>query len=51
MSSMAKIEKENAQRRQYPAFYEKFIPITIGIISIIIVAVLVFALGVAIGLI
>jgi len=48
---MAKIEKENTQPRQYPAFYEKFVPIAIGMISIIIVAVLVFTFGVAIGLI
>ncbi len=48
---MTKIEKENTPRRQYPAFYEKFVPVAIGIVSIIIVAVLVFALGVAIGLI
>lgn len=48
---MTKIEKENTQPRKYPAFYEKFVPIAIGIISIIIVVVLIFTLGVAIGLI
>ena len=48
---MTKTEKETAQQRQYPAFYENFIPIAIGIIAVIVVGVLVFALGVAIGLI
>jgi hypothetical protein len=48
---MTKIEKETAQQRKYPDFYEKFVPIAIGIIAVIIVGVLVFALGVAFGLI
>jgi len=48
---MAKIEKESAQQRRYPEFYEKFVPVAIGIIVIIIVGVLIFALGVAFGLI
>ena len=48
---MTNSEQEPTPRRQYPAFYEKFIPIAIGVIAVIIVVVLVFALGVALGLI
>ena len=48
---MTNSEQEPTPRRQYPAFYEKFIPIAIGVIAVIVVVVLVFALGVALGLI
>lgn len=48
---MTNSEQEPTPQRQYPVFYEKFIPIAIGVIAVIIVVVLVFALGVALGLI
>ena len=48
---MTKTEKESLQKRSYPDFYEKVIPIAIGVMVVIVVAFLVFALGVALGLI
>jgi hypothetical protein len=38
-------------KRQYPKFYEKTVPIAIGLIVLIIIGMLVFALGVVIGLV
>ena len=43
------IEKTN--QRRYPKFYEKTVPIAIGLIVLIIVGMLVFALGVGFGLV
>jgi hypothetical protein len=37
-------------KRQYPKLYEKTIPIAIGILVVIIIGMLVFALGVVLGL-
>jgi len=48
---MTKTEKESLQKREYPPFYEKVVPIAIGVMAIIVVGLLVFALGVAAGLI
>jgi hypothetical protein len=48
---MTRSQKESTEKRKYPEIYEKLIPITIGTIAIIIVAFIVFALGVAVGLI
>ena len=48
---MTNSEQEPTPRRQYPAFYEKFIPIAIGVLAAIVVGVLIFALGVALGFI
>ena len=38
-------------KRQYPKFYEKTVPIAIGLIVLINIGMLVFALGVVFGLI
>jgi hypothetical protein len=48
---MTKTEKESLQKREYPPFYEKIVPIAIGVMAVIVVGLLVFALGVAAGLI
>jgi hypothetical protein len=37
-------------KRQYPAFYEKFVPIALGIIVVVIVLLLFIIVGVALGL-
>lgn len=46
-----KTENESIEPRKYPVFYEKAVPIALGTIAVIIVGVLVFAFGVALGLI
>ena len=45
-------DKHDAPRskRQYPPFYERFVPIALGIIAVIIVILLLIILGVALGL-
>jgi hypothetical protein len=48
---MTKTEKEAPQKREYPQFYEKVVPIAIGVIVVMIAGLLIFALGVAAGLI
>ena len=40
-----------SKERSYPAIYEKVIPIAIGVIVILIVGILVYAIGIATGLI
>lgn len=37
--------------RSYPAFYEKFIPIAIGVIVIMVIGMLAFAVAVAAGMV
>ena len=37
-------------KRQYPPFYEKAVPIAIGIIVVVIVILLIIIVGVALGL-
>lgn len=37
-------------KRQYPPFYEKFVPIALGVIAIIIVILLLIIFAVALGL-
>ena len=37
-------------RRHYPPFYEKVVPIALGIIALIVVVLLLIILGVALGL-
>ena len=44
-------QEESTHQRKYPGIYEKLIPIAIGTIAVIIVAFLIFTLGVALGLI
>jgi len=41
--------QNNPSKREYPAFYEKAIPIAIGLLAIVIVAMLVFTILVAVG--
>ncbi len=36
-------------KRQYPTFYEKFIPIAIGLLAIVIIGMLVFTIAVGVG--
>ena len=36
-------------KRQYPAFYEKFVPIALGIIVVVVVLLLLIIVGVALG--
>lgn len=37
-------------KRQYPPFYEKVVPITLGIIAIVIIVLLLIIIGVALSL-
>jgi hypothetical protein len=43
-------DKHGAPKRQYPAFYERFIPIALGIIILAILILLIVIFGVALGL-
>lgn len=47
---MTKTEHKPNPQRQYPAFYEKIIPISITVLGVIVVGVMLFALGVALGI-
>ena len=38
-------------KREYPKFFEKSIPIAIGILVVIIIGMLIFAIGVILGLV
>lgn len=38
-------------KRRYPPFYERVVPIAIGVLAIIIVGMLIFTVAVALGLI
>ena len=40
-----------SRKRQYPPIYEKLVPVTLGILGIIIIVMLVYTLGVALGII
>ena len=42
---------EKTNQRQYPKFYEKFVPVAIGAIVLIILGMIVFTIGVAFGLV
>ena len=42
---------EKTEKRQYPKCYEKFVPVAIGAILLIILGMVIFTLGVAFGLI
>ena len=43
-------DKHTPPKRQYPPFYEKFVPIALGIIAIIIVVLLLIIFAVVLGL-
>jgi len=42
-------EIPSSPKRQYPEFYEKFIPIAIGVLAIVILVMLVFTIAVGVG--
>jgi len=42
-------DKQGSPRRRYPAFYERFIPIILGIIIVAIVVLLLVIVAVALG--
>ncbi len=42
-------ESSTPPKRQYPKFYEKFIPLAIGALAILIVGMLAFTIAVAVG--
>lgn len=46
---MTKGKHQSTSKRQYPAFYEKFVPIAIGVLAVIIITMLVITVGVALG--
>lgn len=43
-------ENSTPPKRQYPAFYEKAVPIALAIVALIIVVLLIIIFGVALGL-
>jgi len=42
-------QKTSSSKREYPPFYEKAIPIAIGLLAVVISAMLVFTILVALG--
>ena len=42
-------DKTPPSKREYPAFYEKFVPVAIGILAVVIVAMLAFTIAVGVG--
>lgn len=42
-------EKNSSPDRKYPTFYEKFIPIAIFILAVIVVGMLIFTLAIGVG--
>ena len=47
---MSKKESPTPPKRQYPPFFEKFVPIALGVICLFILVLLVIIFGVALGL-
>jgi hypothetical protein len=47
---MGNKDEHTPAKRHYPPFYEKAVPIALGIIVLIVIALLVIILGVALGL-
>jgi len=43
------IEHHKASVRHYPAFYEKIVPIVLGVIVLIVIVLMVITIGVALG--
>ncbi len=43
-------DEHTPAKRRYPPFYEKVVPIALGIIALIVVVLLLIILGVALGL-
>lgn len=49
-AQMNEEDGRRAPKRRYPPFWERFVPIALGIILVIIVALLLIAISVALGL-
>ncbi|MFQ5616426.1 MAG: hypothetical protein ACE5GO_08210 [Anaerolineales bacterium] len=47
---MVQKNKSQPLERRYPPFYEKAIPIAIGVLVVVIIGVLIFTIAVALGL-
>lgn len=43
-------EKSTDTKREYPAVYEKIVPIALGVLALIVVAMLVFTILVGVGI-
>lgn len=41
--------KQKEPKRQYPAFYEKAVPVALAVLIVVVIAMLVFTVGVALG--
>jgi hypothetical protein len=41
---------EKSMKRTYPPLYEKFIPIAIGLLAVIVIGMLVFTIAVGVGI-
>jgi hypothetical protein len=48
---MTDTKDDKPSKRQYPPFYEKVVPIALGVIVVVLVLLLFIILGVAVGLI
>ncbi len=42
--------KRDKSHREYPPFYEKFVPLAIGLLAVITIAMLIFTVAVGLGL-
>ena len=42
-------EKSTPSKREYPAVYEKMVPIALGVLAVIVIAMLVFTVLVGVG--
>ena len=47
--TMSENQEKPSTRREYPEFYEKAVPIAIGVLTIFIVIIIIIALGVILG--
>jgi hypothetical protein len=43
-------DSKHPTKREYPKFYEKTVPIVLGILAIVILAMLIYTIGIALGL-
>jgi len=41
--------QEKKSKREYPPFYEKFIPVAIGLLAVVIVGMLIYTIAVGVG--
>jgi hypothetical protein len=49
--ALADPSQNTPPKREYPLFYEKAVPVAIGVLALIVVGMLVFAIAVALGLV